>query len=95
MRGKKARGLRCTEEWIPRRQDGTNLRICIYRPLVSSAGAAGILWMHGGGYAIGLPESSIGIIRRFIAESGCVVVAPDYRLSLDFPYPAALDDCHG
>jgi acetyl esterase/lipase len=94
LRGKKTRGLQCREEWIPRRQDGTSLRLCIYKSLVSSASAAGILWMHGGGYAIGVPESSDGIIRRLITESGCIVVAPDYRLSLDSPYPAALDDCH-
>lgn len=94
LRGKKVKGLKCSEEWITRRQDGTGLRICIYRPLVSSDYAAGVLWMHGGGYAIGVPESSIGLIRKLIAESGCVVVAPDYRLSLDAPYPAALDDCH-
>ena len=94
LRGKKIKELQCSEKWITRRKDGSSLRICIYRPLVSSAGVAGVLWMHGGGYAMGVPESSIGLIRRFIAESGCVVVAPDYRLSLDSPYPAALDDCH-
>lgn len=94
LHGKKIKGLQCSEEWITRRQDGTNLRVCIYKPLASSKGAAGILWMHGGGYAFGAPESSADIIKRFIAESGCVVVAPDYRLSLDSPYPAALDDCH-
>lgn len=94
QRGKNFKGLKCSEEWITRCQDGTRLRICIYRPLASSAGATGILWMHGGGYAMGVPEGSIGLIRRFIEESGCVVVAPDYRLSLDSPYPAALEDCH-
>ena len=94
LRGKKVKGLQCSEIWIPRSQDGTNLRLCVYKPLVPSVGSAGILWMHGGGYAIGVPESSAGIISKFIAESGCVVVAPDYRLSLDAPYPAALDDCH-
>ena len=94
LRGKKIKGLQCHEEWIPRRQDGTFLRLCIYKPLVVSENAAGILWMHGGGYAIGVPESSDGIIKKLIDESGCVVIAPDYRLSLDSPYPAALNDCH-
>ena len=94
LRGKKVKGLQCSEVWIPRSQDGANLRLCIYKPLVPLADATGILWMHGGGYAIGVPEASAGIIARFIAESGCVVVAPDYHLSLDAPYPAALEDCH-
>ena len=94
LRGKKVKGLQCSEVWINRSGDGTNLRLCIYKPRLPSAGNPGILWMHGGGYAIGVPESSAGIISKFIAESGCVVVAPDYRLSLDAPYPAALEDCH-
>lgn len=81
MRGKKFKGLNCSEECIIRRKEGTSLRICIYRPLVSLGDAAGILWMHGGGYAMGVPESSIGLIRKLIAESSCVVVAPDYCLS--------------
>jgi len=94
LRGKKVKGLQCSEIWITRSQDGTNLGLCVYKPLVPLADTTGILWMHGGGYAIGVPESSAGIITKFIAESGCVVVAPEYRLSLDAPYPAALEDCH-
>ena len=94
LRRKKVKGLQCSEVWIPRSQDGSNLRLCIYKPLIPSSGNPGILWMHGGGYAIGVPESSAGIISKFIAESGCVVVAQEYRLSLDAPYPAALEDCH-
>lgn len=84
MRGKKVKGLNCSEEWITSRKDGTVLRICIYRPLVSLGNAAGILWMHGGGYAMGVPESSIGLISKLIAESGCVVVAPDYSKEYRF-----------
>lgn len=32
--------------------------------------------------------------KRLIDTSDCVIVAPDYRLSIDAPYPAALDDCY-
>jgi acetyl esterase/lipase len=57
-------------------------------------GVPGILWIHGGGYAIGVPEQDEGFIQRFIDESGAVVIAPDYTLSGEKPYPAALDDCY-
>ncbi|MDL2288194.1 alpha/beta hydrolase [Oscillospiraceae bacterium OttesenSCG-928-F05] len=33
-------------------------------------------------------------IGRFVGYSGCVVAAPEYRTSLDAPYPAALEDCY-
>jgi len=94
LRGKKIRGIRCEEHWILRKQDGSKLRVCVYKPLAEPSRAAGLLWMHGGGYALNLPESSLRRIKNFIVKSGCVVVAPDYRLSLDAPYPAALQDCH-
>jgi acetyl esterase/lipase len=76
------------------RTDGSKLRLCMYTPLVRKENAPGILWIHGGGYAIGAPEQDEMFIRRFIDESGAVVVSPDYTLSVDKPYPAALDDCY-
>jgi acetyl esterase/lipase len=32
--------------------------------------------------------------KRFIDASNCIVVAPDYRLSIEAPYPAALEDSY-
>lgn len=43
---------------------------------------------------MGTPEQDEAFIERFIEASACVVVAPDYRLSLDAPYPAALEDSY-
>jgi len=99
--------LHCTEEWIPRK-DGSRMRICIFRPISSNANVhesmasseskwknqPGVLWLHGGGYALGSPEQSKIYARRFIKERNCVVVAPDYRLSIEATYPAALEDSY-
>jgi acetyl esterase/lipase len=54
----------------------------------------GILWLHGGGYAIGTPEQSLPMIGKLINRRSAVVVVPDYRLSVDAPYPAALEDAY-
>ena len=64
-------------------------------PRTAPADAAGVLWLHGGGYAVGMKEMvhmsrAVGLVKRF----GAVVLAPGYRLSLQAPYPAALDDCY-
>ena len=53
----------------------------------------GILWLHGGGYVLGSPEQDGASYTRVIEATGGVVVAPDYRLAPEAPYPAALDDC--
>jgi acetyl esterase/lipase len=92
LEGRKPRDLDAAEHWIPRR-DGKQLRIMVYRARRHSATKVpGLLWMHGGGYLIGLPEQDVATYRRLIEASECVVVAPDYRLGLEAPYPAALED---
>jgi acetyl esterase/lipase len=93
LRGQHSRKIRYRQEYIIR-PAGSKLRICVYTPLVKREGACGLLWIHGGGYAIGVPEQDDHFIREFVGASGCVVVSPDYALSVDKPYPAALDDCY-
>jgi len=93
LRGQHSRTLRYRQEYLVR-QDGSKLRLCVYTPLVKKENVPGLLWIHGGGYAIGLPEQDDHFIKQFVEASGCIVVSPDYTLSLDKPYPAAFDDCY-
>ncbi len=53
-----------------------------------------VLYIHGGGYAIGLPEQAGDNIKSWIQTRPCIFVAPQYRRSLEAPYPAAIDDCY-
>lgn len=32
----------------------------------------GLLWIHGGGYAMGIPEQDHGFVRSFVGATGCV-----------------------
>ena len=57
--------------------------------------ATGVLWIHGGGYILGMKEMvhmsrAVDLVKKF----GAVVVSPGYRLAFAAPYPAVLDDCH-
>lgn len=85
--------IQFSEEWILRK-DGSKMRICIFRPLTPKEGVPGVLWLHGGGYALGSPEVSKNFAKKFIEASDCVFIAPDYRLSIEAPYPAALEDSY-
>ena len=58
------------------------------------ADAAGvILWIHGGGWVICDLDTHDAMCRLLANESGCEVVAVDYRLAPEHPFPAPLDDC--
>ena len=81
------------QEFI-RRNDGSILRICIVTKRgAKPENATGLLWMHGGGYATGLPEQCTVFADRRVDEN-TVMILPDYRLATEAPYPAALDDCY-
>lgn len=54
--------------------------------------SAVILYLHGGGYCVGSPESHRPITTQLAKLSGFTVYAPDYRLAPEQPYPAALND---
>lgn len=51
-----------------------------------------ILYLHGGGYTCGTLEYAKGFATVLSAECGMRVVAAEYRLAPEFPFPAALDD---
>ncbi|WEV67545.1 alpha/beta hydrolase [Bifidobacterium sp. ESL0769] len=87
------------------RPDGSNLRVCIYRPKADHASkhanadafpepVPGILWIHGGGFALESPELEAFYFGKIVDATNAVLVAPDYRKSTEAPYPAALEDCY-
>jgi acetyl esterase/lipase len=93
-KGKDIRGLYCAERYIPSKNDGPDIRVRIYRPKNASGSLPGILYNHGGGYMLDIPENYASIIEKYIITRPCVVVAPDYRRSPDEPYPAGFNDCY-
>jgi len=48
--------------------------------------------VHGGGYVYGPGESGTGEATLMAAYGGFKVIAVDYRMPPDYPYPAAMDD---
>ncbi len=53
-----------------------------------------LLWIHGGGYILGMKEMvfmsrAADLVRKF----GVTVYSPGYRLAWMKPYPAAVSDC--
>ncbi len=67
----------------------------VIRPKEPVREAPGILWIHGGGYILGMKEMvymsrAVDLVKKF----GAVVVSPGYRLAFWKPYPAALQDCY-
>jgi acetyl esterase/lipase len=53
---------------------------------------AAILHLHGGGYVVGSPRTTRSITAGLARHTGLPVLALDYRLAPEHPYPAAIED---
>ena len=53
---------------------------------------AAVLYLHGGGYAIGSPKSHRHLVGQLSIDSGLPVFCADYRLAPEYPFPAAVED---
>lgn len=51
-----------------------------------------IIWLHGGGYAMGSSRSHKGLASQVALSARMAAIIPDYRLAPENPYPAALED---
>ena len=51
-----------------------------------------VLFFHGGGYIVGSLESHDDCCAGLAERAGCEVIALDYRLAPEHPFPAACDD---
>lgn len=69
---------------------GGRIRARLYaRPQASSAG---LVFLHGGGWVAGGLDTHDALCRRLAASSGVKLLAVDYRLAPEHPFPAAFED---
>ncbi|AUH53733.1 alpha/beta hydrolase [Chromobacterium sp. ATCC 53434] len=77
------------DDLVPGRDYSVPVRI--YHPAPARALPV-LVFLHGGGHMAGGVSVYDGINRRLAAASGHIVVAAEYRLAPENPYPAGLND---
>lgn len=86
--------IQCIKISIPRR-DGKKIPALVLSPKQPGKKSPGVLWLHGGGYFLGMKEMvymsrAVDLVKKY----GAVVVSPGYRLAFAHTYPAAIKDCY-
>ena len=57
-----------------------------------AAGHGHLLYLHGGGYVIGSPDTHAGLVGELARRTGLRATSLDYRLAPENPFPAAVED---
>ncbi|MEV7781091.1 alpha/beta hydrolase [Kitasatospora sp. NPDC088351] len=73
--------------------DGGRLALRLYRPEPTGRRLPALLYLFGGGWTLGSPDTSDAICRRLTNAVGCVTASVGYRLAPEHPFPAAVHDC--
>ncbi len=90
------RDVYVTNRRLPSSNGSAEVPVRIYRRFGSGIHPGrrngAILFLHGGGWVLGNLDSHDGDCQLLAAVTGCVVVAVDYRLAPEHPWPAAIHD---
>lgn len=87
------RGIERSSVQIPS-EDGTSIRLTVYRPEDIPRTAPCLVYFHGGGFCL----RDAGYLHRYAAQyaqgARCMVVFVHYRTSDAAPFPAPFQDCY-
>ena len=72
-------------------KDGNEIPLRVIAPAQSPRGI--YLHLHGGGWVLGGADMQDPMLERIADNTGQAIVAPEYRLAPEYPYPAGPDDC--
>lgn len=71
------------------------MKLIILQPSNCAKKGAGLLWIHGGGYVVGMASMVyMSRAKNLVDQFGITVISPEYRLSNEAPYPYPLLDCY-
>ncbi len=76
---------------VPGRRGAIPARL--YVPANVKGEAPGLLYLHGGGFVIGSPDTHDRLTRELADGIGARVLSLQYALAPEHPYPTALHDC--
>lgn len=82
------------DQWISEGNGCPDVRVRLYSPAKRPQNLPVLLWIHGGGFVVGSPESLDRLVVELVTTLPSVVVSVDYRLAPESPFPAPLDDCY-
>jgi acetyl esterase/lipase len=86
--------LSMSERIIPGPEGAPDVRLLIHLPTPVQEELPALLWIHGGGYIMGSADAEDLMAKSIVSAIGCAVVAVDYRLAPETPYPGPVEDCY-
>ncbi|WP_234267412.1 alpha/beta hydrolase [Hydrogenophaga sp. NFH-34] len=85
-------GIGTREHHVPVPETGTTVRVREFRPQGATAALPALVYLHGGAWMQGSPETHWDITAGFAALNQQAVFSVDYALAPEQPFPRALHE---
>ena len=82
------------EHTVPGPAGAPAVRVLLYRPDEAREPRPAILSLHGGGFIAGTAAMMATANRQLAQDHAAIVVAVDYRLAPETPFPGPVEDCY-
>ena len=84
---------RAVDHEVPSESGTHHISVRVFHPKEQTRDDV-LVFFHGGGWVIGDIDSYTPTCINMADLTGAVVVAVDYRLAPEYPFPAGLEDCY-
>ena len=82
-----------SEVYVPAGDASPDVRLIVHMPPGAGTNRPAIFYVHGGGMVLGSATMREGTDGAMALRHGAVVVAVDYRLAPETPFPGPVEDC--
>jgi len=79
---------------VPGPAQAVDVLVRVHTPPGRQRARPALLYIHGGAFVVGSAAGSDIICSQIAAQVDAVVIAVDYRLAPEDPFPAGLEDCY-
>ncbi|HEX5736872.1 MAG TPA: alpha/beta hydrolase, partial [Hydrogenophaga sp.] len=93
MREPHPEGIVTDVHWVDVPETGTQVRLRTFRPAQADGALPALVYMHGGAWMQGSPETHWDITAGIAAANQQIVISVDYALAPEHPFPRALHEC--
>jgi acetyl esterase len=92
MREPDPEGIVTQEHWVDVPETGASVRVRVFRPESLAQAAPALIYMHGGAWMQGSPETHWDITAGIAAANQQIVISVDYALSPENHFPRAVHE---
>jgi acetyl esterase len=85
-------GIISEERWVTVAKTASSVRVRVFRPQAATCALPALVYMHGGAWMQGSPETHWDITAGIAAANQQVVISVDYSLAPEHPFPRALSE---